>query len=272
MLVMSSWAVLSAAPAWAATAVVGGLTRETTSRVGETYRGVVVLKNDGDEPQEVKLYQTDYMFNSEGTTFYGEPGKLERSNADWVSFSPSRLTIPAKGSAGVDYTVEVPDDKSMTGTYWSILMVEPIGSNSPEATYRLEAANVSVGIREVTRLGIQVVTHIGDTGKPRPYFLRARLTTKQDSTRVLCVDLENRGERWMIPTVWAEAYDEEGRLLGSFQGGKKRIYPGTSVRYETDLSNLPEGSYRVLVVADAGNDQVFGANYTLKLHKAPTGE
>ncbi len=253
-------------------AVVGGLTRETTSKCGDTYRGVVVMKNDGEEPQEAKIYQTDYSFSCEGTTLYGEPGKSERSNADWVTFSPSRLTIPPKGSAAVDYRVEVPGDKTMRGTYWSMLMVELIGKDSPEATQGLGEGDVAVGIRKVTRLGIQIVTHIEDTGKPRPYFLRTKLVTREGGMRVLQVDMENRGERWMTPVVWAEPYDEEGRGLGRFDGGRKRIFPATSVRYEVDLSDLPEGNYKVLVVADAGNDQVFGANYTLRLQKPRSGE
>jgi len=43
-----------------------------------------------------------------------------------------------------------------------------------------------------------------------------------------------------------------------------RIYPGTSVRHKIDLSSLPGGKYMALVVADNGDEYIFGAQYTLE--------
>jgi hypothetical protein len=42
------------------------------------------------------------------------------------------------------------------------------------------------------------------------------------------------------------------------------MYPGTSVRQRIVLPDLPEGEYRALVVVDAGGDDAFGAEYTIK--------
>lgn len=256
----------------AGAAVIGGLSRNRTAQIGETYRATIVLRNMQQEPQEVKLYQTDYLFLCDGTSQYGEPGKLERSNADWVSFSPSYLTIPPEGQAVVNYTVEVPEDKSLAGTYWSMLMVELIGKGSPEWAVQAEGGKPRLGIRQIVRYGIQMVTDIGGTGSPKPYFLGTKLLAKEEGGRVLQVDLENRGDRWMKPLLWVELFDEEGRSIRKFKGGIKRIYPGTSVRYRIDLSEAPEGEYKALVVGDAGGDNVFGATYTLKLQKRQSAE
>ena len=57
------------------------------------------------------------------------------------------------------------------------------------------------------------------------------------------------------------------KYIGRFEGRRKRIYPSTSVRYTVDLSNVPQGTYKALVVADSGGDYIFGANYTLKFEK-----
>jgi len=244
---------------------VGELTRESTAQIGGTYRGTIVLRNSGEDPQELKLYQTDYLFFCDGTNRYGEPGKLKRSNADWVTFSPRQLTTPPEGRAVVNYTVEVPEDKSLTGTYWSILMVELIGKDSPESAVAPEDGRVRVGVRQVVRYGIQMVTHIGDTGSPKPRFIGTKLLAKKEGGRVLQVDLGNEGDRWMKPLLWVELFNEEGRSLGKFQGGQLRIFPGTSVRYQVDLSDVPEGQYKALVVGDAGGDNVFGARYSLKI-------
>ena len=81
------------------------------------------------------------------------------------------------------------------------------------------------------------------------------------------VDIENTGQRWLRPYLWAELYDDTGRYIGRFENGRKRIYPGTSVRYKVDLSDVPKGIYKALVVADCGGDYVFGAERTLKFEK-----
>jgi len=43
------------------------------------------------------------------------------------------------------------------------------------------------------------------------------------------------------------------------------IYPGTSVRFRIDLGKNMAGTYKTLVVADCGGDELFGANYTLEI-------
>jgi len=243
--------------------VMGGLTHEKQTQIGEIYKGVVFIGNNGDKPQEVKVYQTDYLFFCDGRNLYGEPGKLERSNANWITFSPHRLIIPPQQTAPVNYTVNVPDDRSLRGTYWSMLMIEGLGEEHPEATIQPEEGKTQFGIKQIIRYGIQMVTHIGDTGSRKLKFVGTKLLAKEGGGRILQIDLENTGERWLVPLLWVELYDEEGRYIGRFESSKMRIYPGTSVRHRIDLSSLPKGKYKALVVADNGDEHIFGAQYTL---------
>lgn len=241
--------------------IVGSLTREREAAVGESYQGVIFVRNPLDEPAEVKIYQTDYLFFSDGTSTYGEPGKIERSNAKWISFSPHRLVIPPQDKSAVEYTVKVPDDETLVGTYWSMLMVEEISKSSPEASTP-EKGRVELGIRQVMRYGIQMLTHIGDTGTRKIKFLDKKLIS-QDGKTILQMDIENIGERWLTPTVWVELYNDQGIEVGRFESGKRRIYTSCSVRYKVDLTDVPKGKYKALVVADNGDEYVFGAKYDL---------
>ena len=240
--------------------VIGRLSHERTVEIGKNYKGTIFIRNDGDVPEEVRVYQTDYLFFFDGRNLYGEPGKTSRSNAVWITFSPHRLIVPAKGRSAVNYTIKVPDDESLIGTYWSMMMVEGMGK--PYEAKEGEKSKVNLGIRQVMRFGVQMVTHIGDTGALKLKFLKTELLKKEERI-ILQIDAENNGERWLRPFIWAELYDEKGSYIGRFEGGRLRIYPGTSVRYRVDLSQVPEGKYRALVVADSGNEYVVGAQYTL---------
>ena len=141
-------------------------------------------------------------------------------------------------------------------------MIEGISSSSPEAA-RQEKDKITFGISQVIRYGAQMITQIGDTGARKLKFLKTRLL-KEDKGRILQVDIENIGERLLRPALWAELYDEKGKSIGKFEGGKLGVYPATSVRFRIDLSQVPKGKYKALVVADCGGDDLFGATYTLK--------
>jgi len=260
-------AVLSL-PAQAGVSVVGGLCRERTVESGKAYKGVIFISNSDDTPAEAKVYQTDYVFFRDGKSVYGEPGKAPRSNAGWITFSPPRLVIPAKRTVPVDYSIKVPAEKPLKGTYWSMIMVEGVSKSSPESI-QAEEGKAKLGITNVIRYGIQMVTHIGDTGTRKLKFLETKLL-REDGKRIFQVDIENTGQRWLRPFLWVELYDGDGRYVGRFEGRRARTFPGTSVRRRIDLSAPPKGTYKALLVADGGEDAVFGVSYTLKLEGEQT--
>ncbi|KPL00799.1 MAG: hypothetical protein AMJ91_03245 [candidate division Zixibacteria bacterium SM23_73_3] len=268
--------VVLADTALAGVSVVGGLTREKALEPGAKFEGTIKLQNTGETTCQVSAYQTDYLFYADGSNVYGEPGSAVRSNADWLTISPKRLTIPPGEEASVYYSGQVPEIKelasihddvqllespSLVGTYWSMVMIEPEPETGPESVEG-EAGKVKIGIQTKVRYGIQIVTHIGDTGIRKIRFLDRRLAN-QEGQITLQLGIENIGERWLSPTVWVELYDDEGIEVGRFEAGKKRIYPHCSVRHEVDLSGVPKGNYKALVVVDNGDEYVFGARYDL---------
>jgi hypothetical protein len=254
---------VSLACSWTEVIIKGTMTHEKTALPGENYTGSVEVQNPGEKPQEVKVYQTDYLFYADGRVLYGEPGKIPRSNAGWISFSPKRLTIPPQDAVNVQYTVKVPDDKTLTGTYWSIFMVEGVPEDSPESSVG-DGKRVSMGVRQVFRYGIQVVTHIGDSGTRSLKFISTKLV-KKGLKQVLELAAENTGERWLRSFIWVELYDAAGNYFGKYEGERLRLYPGTSVKYTIDLTSVPNNTYKALVVIDCGGSDIFGANFNLVL-------
>ena len=112
----------------AGVSVVGSLSQERSVQAGETYRGVIAIRNSGSEPAEVKVYQTDYAFSADGRNEYGAPGRLPRSNAKWLHLGQEQLTIAPGTVANALYEVQVPSDPALKGTYWSMVVVEPVSA------------------------------------------------------------------------------------------------------------------------------------------------
>lgn len=240
---------------------VGTLTLESDGQPGQTYRGTFSLINTDSVPRTAVIYQTDYKFRSDGSNLFDEPGAEPRSNARWISFSPHQIEVPPLQSTVVSYEVRVPADTALRGTYWSMLMVEQRDSDSGLPT-RLRRRQTEV--RQVVRYGVQCVTQIAGTGDAKLSFTDTRLVSDEGQSTELQVDVENVGERWLSPTAWMELYDSNGRQIGRFESEKKRIYPGTSVRFRIGLGETPSGKYKALVVLDSGDQNVFGAKYDLE--------
>jgi hypothetical protein len=243
--------------------VIGGLTREKVVAGGQTYEGIIQLRNSSDTPIEAKIYQTDYTFNADGVNRFGKPGMLKRSNAKWIKLSHNFRILPPKETVAINYTITVPPEAgNNVGTFWSMVMVE---SSSKPPEVEKEKGKVALGIKHVMRYGIQMVTHFGEHGKVKVKVFKKTVVDLEEGKKALQVDISNTGDRWVRPEVWVELFDAEGEEAGKFVGRQKRIFPGTSIRQMIDISSLKPGKYQGIVVIDNKDENVFGSRVKFEL-------
>ncbi|NMF88130.1 hypothetical protein [Aromatoleum petrolei] len=252
---------LLSAAAQAGINVEGTLSEERIAHAGETYRGTLVIRNPGPEPVEVKLYQTDYRFDAEGRNDYAEPGSLVRSNARWIRLGQPQFRIAPGQTVHAPYEVRVPEDARLKGTYWSMVMVEPLSRGESVSAPKERA----VQLAQVVRFAVQIVTQIGQGTEPELAFARP-MTVVKDGRRLFSVDVANNGERWIRSRFWLELYTYQGRPQAKIDGEKHRIYPGTSVRARFDISDVPPGQYRALIVADGEKEDLYGTELKIEIH------
>jgi hypothetical protein len=258
LLVLAQWAMAGSVN------VIGGLTKNAMLKIGGKTEGTILVQNLQQEPQEVKVFQTDYQRFADGNSAYGEPaGKIPRSNAGWITFTPHQFVIPAGETASIYYSILVPQDEKLVGTYWSVLIVEPITKGSLEPP-KTEKDKVVVGVQTITRYGIQMITDIDDTGTRMLKFSN-RQVFLHEGRQILQVDIENTGERVLTPTLWIELFDAAGKSSGRLTGNRWRILPGCSSRFQIELAKVPPGAYSGLLVADNGDESIFGMQVNLSV-------
>jgi hypothetical protein len=251
------------APAFPAdVSVSSDLVQELTVAPGGAAEGEIVVMNHATAERQVRVYQTDYLFDEEGRNQFNDPGTDPRSNAAWVTVAPRLLTVPPLSTARVSYTVNVPNKPGLVGTYWSIVMVEPMAQLAPAAS---ADAKPGLSVQVVVRYGVQVVTHIGDTGKRDLQVAAKQLVTTESGGTALVAGLTNAGERALRPTLWSEVYDESGAQVKRVDLGASVVYPGCSLKAAFDFGKLSVGRYSALIVADNGDDNVFGARAKLEV-------
>lgn len=237
----------------------GPLAYDHVVRPGAVHSQEFDIENSGDETVTASLYQTDYTFSADGTNDYGTAGELDRSNASWIRFSPSVVTLEPGQIATVRYAVTMPD--SVRGSYWSMLMIEGRPGDMGRAS---AAQRGTLGLRQVTRYGVQIATHIQDSGIRLIDFANGALETAPDGP-VLRIDVLNTGERMLRPELTLRLIDDDGNEHGPIRTEPRRLYPGTSIRESLPLREVPPGHYTAILVADAGDEDVFGLQLDLTL-------
>jgi hypothetical protein len=233
-------------------AVIGDLARPFDVLPGTIIEDALELRNSGADDSRVRVYLSDYSFNADGTSHYPEPGTLPRSNASWIELGALPTVIPAGGSVSLPYRVKV-DQAAPAGSYWSLIMVEEL---APQ-----RAATGTVTLQTVLRYGVQVITTIA----PAPAELVFANPTfhEQAGESVLTLDVLNTGERSVLARHYLDLFDATGTPIGRVEGSVLRTYPGTSIRQNFVLGALAPDSYLAVVIADGGDEDLFGAQYNL---------
>lgn len=242
--------------------VMGTLTRTIEAVPGEEYEGVISVKNTGEDTAQAKIYLRDYSFEAEGSAAYPEPGSIPRSNAPWIELSASTAVLAPGEIADLKYNLNIPGSDSLVGTYWSMIFVEGI----PEEQEYAEGQEPTIAIRQVFRYGVQIVTNFSEgagNGAGAKLEFRNKKIERNEKGRVFTIDLHNSGLLWLNGIVYMEVYSMGGDFMGTLEGGKFRTYPGTSVRKSFSLNELAPDTYKGLLIADGGKDNLFGGNYTL---------
>jgi hypothetical protein len=241
-------------------AVVGDAVLVRDAAPGESYPARLQVRNTSDIPQEARVYQTDYSFAADGRSSYATAGSLPRSNATWIALSPTYVMVPPGATVPVLCTITVPRDSALVGTYWSMVMVEPIIAGSPNS-HRPQNARVDFGLSVTTRYGTQIATNIGTSGVSKLAFDSLEATTAPTGDHGLRFDFINTGERAHRFIMSLELYNEAGELVKKATQARGLLYPGTAARQNFDVGSLPHGAYTAVLVADAGGDQVFGGQF-----------
>ncbi len=237
--------------------ILNGLTHEDTSSPGEKYRGSIQVQNAGTEARTVRVYIRDYWYTYQGESRHDEPGTQERSNANWINFSPKLLTLQPDERAIVDFEVNTPMNDSLCGTYWSVIMVEGL---VPQDT----AKTAGLKIHTAIRYAVQIITNIEETGERDLQFIGLELDDSQEQN-VLNVAVKNTGERMLKPELSMEIFNNTGESMGIFKAERRKTFPGTSILLSLSLVGVEPGSYTAVLVANCDADHIFGTNFTLEI-------
>lgn len=243
---------------FASIVITNGLTHTYKVKEGTVYKGIITVENTAKTPQNVKLYQKDYSYTANGTSYYNDPGTNERSNLHWIKLNTNLLKIEGKSKANVSYEIMVPKNID-TGSFWSVIMVEPVDEIKPSND------KPGVQIKSVIRYSIQIITTKDQPAQALLNFNSINLI-KQEGKQVLEIDLANNGQLYHTVEVSIEIFDNKtGDNRGAYKSSRLSLLPNNSKRFTIDLTTIAPGTYSAALLAATHDDHIFGINIELNI-------
>lgn len=255
----------------------GKLSYNYDTSPGSTETGTIDLRNSGKEAAEVKLYQEDAPINQEGKVEFVATGEKThaRSNANWLRLSTDRIILQPNQKQTVSYTITVPNDKKLKGSYWSVIHLEPVSKNSPESDLK-QATNddkktgkkdITFRIQQKMRYAVQIRTHIGDDSAANLVFSDPKINKDDKGERHFYIDIKNTDIRYSRPELHVDVFDKKGTFVKKLEGKTRGLYPQARKTFDVDMSSLAPGQYKGLIAAeDDVTGQIFGSDINLTVN------
>lgn len=239
--------------------VVENTTHDFISSPGNSIQSVFWVQNPSSTIKKMSIYQTDYTQKPDGSIEFGKTGQSERSNAEWITFSPNQFSIAPSGKIEVKITIQIPN-KSLSGTYWSMIMVE---EEPPPTVFTSDGTgDIVTGVKAFVRQAIQVRTSITGTGEMKAKLFNQKVY-KGNEKSMFEVMIENTGTLFFRGDFWVELFNSEGYPIGKTKVVRQGVYPGMKEKLTTDISFAKSGKYTALCVYDTQSTKVFGAKYQI---------
>lgn len=233
---------------------------------GEKKQVILAVTNDKDVPETVDFKLADYSSNSDGQHTYDEyprdPNETipSRSSARWIHLSQNRITLNPREQRKVYYEIEVPNDPNLKGSYWNIILVEPVDVESIK-----QPENNGFTLKVKTRYAHHTVVNVGE-GSPKIKVIKSEIKEEGDN-RYLCMHVLNEGDKFYDPTLTLKLYGKDGKLVKTLEGHSERLYPGNSKCFHLNLQGITEDELTNLTgfILFNGKDNVlFGDKFVYK--------
>lgn len=240
--------------------VLNGLTHNYKVENGQVYKGKIAIENTDNKPQNVKIFLQDFTYLADGSINYTTPNSNDKSNANWIKLNTNLVTLKAKEKTEIYYEIKVPDKISQAGSYWSVIIVEPIDDLKPNDN------KDGINITSVIRYAIQVITdYDSEKAKPDLKFEGIKID-KEDGRQILKIAIANNGNLYCKPIAAIEIYNRKnGQKIGNFSSQAMGLLPKTSKSFYIDISKMPPDTYNAVIIATDEEENAFAINVELEI-------
>lgn len=240
--------------------ILNGLTHNYNIEAGKVYKGKISIENTGKQTQDVKLFLQDFTYNAEGSIIYSAPNTNVKTNSEWIKINTNLIRLKAKEKTEVFYEITVPKNAPDDGSYWSVIIVEPVEDIKPTHD------KPGVSITSVVRYAIQVITDLhSENAKPDLKFEGIKIE-KDEHKKILKVAIANKGNLYCKAVTSIDIYNKkDGQKISTLFSQAMGLLPQTSKSFQIDLSTISSGKYNAVIITTDENENAFALNVELEI-------
>lgn len=259
MLLVVLAASAAAQPDPAFVQVVGGISRTIEAPAGTTVEQEVRVQNTGAEAVYVSLFFQDVTFDDLGLA-QTPVDSHDRSAVAWITGPADPVLVPGGQTVRIPYQVSVPQEAA--GAYWAEIIVRP--ETSDVQTWNIND-RTTIPLQVVTQYAGVLFASVSGTGSNDIEFVSAAIEPASQAAEgasglVLRLSMRNHGDRADVFRIRAQFMNDQGELVRVSEG-RARLIGGLDRTVEIPLEDIPAGEYTLIVIADAGQQELFAREY-----------
>jgi len=238
--------------------IINGLTHSYSGVSGQTFYGEVLLANTSNEEQRVTFSLSEAIYSCEDGREFVKDIMHQNSSTEWFNSSVMDRTLAPKEKYVFKYSISVPNDVSLKGSYWTTLMV------NVEKPIREEIVN-DIGLDTKIRYAIRLLTDVNFSDEVNIDFKDISLKSKSNGVESQ-LDVNIYNENIFIENVKLalELYDANGNIVLEVPTKRLKVFPNVCRVYSIDLERLPKGEYQCVIIADS-RDEFLGTNFSMTI-------
>ncbi|WP_313580791.1 hypothetical protein [Chishuiella sp.] len=239
--------------------VLNGLTHTYKVENGKVYKGKIEIENTSNNTQNVKLFLQDFSYKSDGSITYTNLHTNKRSNAEWIKLNTNLLTLKGKEKTEILYEINISDKLINVGSYWSVIIVEPVEDIKPNND------KFGVNITSIVRYAIQIITDYKTDNANTDLKFENIKVEKEEGRKILKIGVINNGDLYCKPIASIELYNNKGEKVGTYSSLAMGLLPNNSKSFYIDIDKVLPEKYNAVIIATDEEENSFAINVELEI-------
>jgi len=251
--------ILAISNCFSSVTILNGLSHLYSGNSGDIIEGEIVLLNSSDKNQRVSFYLNDAVFSCEKGREFKADFSHSSSSTDWFNGEVTEKVIAPREKYVFKFSLEIPNDPSLHGSYWTILMV------SVDNPIREEQLESNIGLDTKIRYAVGLLTQVNKLDEVDLDFKKMELIKSPNpGQKTLSIQMKNLGKFIETVSITLEIYNKDGEKVKELRTDRNLVFPNSCKTYDINLSTIPSGDYDCVIIADS-RESFIGTNTMLTL-------
>jgi len=238
--------------------VINGLTHVYSGTSGDLITGEVILINYSSKEQRVKFKIGEAIYSCTENRIFSFDQTHNRSSSTWIDSNVNEKILAPKEQYALKFTIQIPEDEVLRGSYWSVLMV------SVDNPIKEEVIRNEIGLNTKIQYAVGLITNVNTTDDVNIDFNEVKSDKLSNSKKNLKVKMINNGLFSEAVTITLEVYNQEGTKIREIKSKRLLVFPNVCRNFQIDIADLPSGTYECVLLADA-RESFVGTNLQLSI-------